>query len=63
MTQDIRELNVLQASDASFIVRDSGPGGAPIIRTFREFPALVKGLEEAFFTVPAFAAPAPAQAQ
>ncbi len=63
MIQDIRELNVLQASDASFIVRDSLPGGAPVIRTYREFPQLIKGLEEAFFNPPQTAAPQPAQVQ
>mgnify|MGYP001611184120 CR=1 FL=1 len=63
MTQEIKELNVLQASDSTFIVRSSEPGQMPVIRTYREFPDLIKGLEQEFFSIPSTAVPAPTQAQ
>ena len=63
MNQEIKEFSLLQASDGSFIVRSQTSAGALEINTYKEFPDLIKGLEQAFFSPPSNAVPAPTQAQ
>ena len=41
----IREFNVLQASDSSFIVRGDDGSANVVIKTYRQFPDLVAGLQ------------------